>query len=67
MVTLEAMRRYGSKTVPKGSSTRLFLMLSTAEKIERVKKLHASNMSVEAIAQLTGLGTLAVTQMLRYP
>ena len=58
------MRRYGSKKVRKGASTQSFSLLSAAEQIERVKKLHASKVPVQAIADLTGLGTQRVMQML---
>ena len=56
--------RYGSKKVRKGASTEGFALLSPSEQIERVKKLKASKLSDEAIAQLTGLGKLQIWQML---
>lgn len=61
------MRRYGSKKVPKGASTRTFAMLSAHDQIAQVKKLRASRMSVEAIVQLTGLSYERVTNMLVGP
>jgi hypothetical protein len=57
-------RRYGSPKVRKGASTEGFALLSRSEQIERVKKLKASRLSDEAIAQLTGLGKLEIHAML---
>lgn len=57
-------RRYGSSKVRKGASTEAFMLLSTEEQVKRVKKLKASRLTDEAIAQLTGLGKLQIWQML---
>jgi hypothetical protein len=57
-------RQYGSKKVRRGASTEGFMLLSADEQIQRVKKLKASKLSDEAIAQLTGLGKLQIWQML---
>jgi len=54
------MRRYGAKKVPKGASTRNFALLSATEQRDSVRKLKASGMTDEAVAQLTGLGKLEV-------
>jgi len=58
------MRRYGAKRVPAGSSTLAFRLLTPTEQAERVKKLKASKLSDEAIAQITGLGRLEIWQIL---
>ena len=50
--------------VPKGASTAGFMLLSHDEQVARVKKLKASRLTDEAIAQLTGLGKLQISQML---
>ena len=50
--------------IPKGSSTRHFALLSEGEQRESVRKLKASGMTDEAVAQLTGLGKLQIWQML---
>jgi hypothetical protein len=60
-------RQHGSKKVPKGSSTQPFTLLSEDEQKNAVMKLAASGLSIDAIAQLTGLGTLEITQMLESP
>ena len=49
--------------IPKGSSTRHFALLSEGEQRESVRKLKASGMTDEAVAQLTGLGKLQIWHM----
>ena len=49
--------------IPKGSSTRHFALLSAGEQRESVRKLKASGMTDEAVAQLTGLGKLQIWHM----
>ena len=49
--------------IPKGSSTRHFALLSAGEQRESVRKLKASGMTDEALAQLTGLARPTIAQM----
>ena len=61
------MRRYGSKKAPKGASTQMFRSLSPTDQVEGVKKLRASGLPIEAIADLTGLVEGDVGRMLDTP
>jgi hypothetical protein len=60
------MRRYGSKKVPKGASTRNFALLSASDQKDSVRKLKASGLTNAAIAQLSGLSVHEVDDMLPF-